>query len=108
MTDPANTLGSLKEIGQPDRRHGALAQVTYDGEQEPSTWILLLKASVTGDEPLDITCYKKNNPAFPSEPTTEQFFNEAQWESYRALGEHIGNIILSGTPPKPEAPISPS
>ena len=28
--------------------------------------------------------------AFPQEPTTDQFFDEAQWESYRALGEHIG------------------
>jgi predicted acylesterase/phospholipase RssA len=104
-------LGSLPDIGErgapkasksprsikSKRKHAALAHVTYDGADEPATWIILLKASVTGDESLDITNYKENNPAFPSEPTTEQFFNEAQWESYRALGEHIGNIIISQT-----------
>jgi hypothetical protein len=95
LSDPAKTLGTLQEIGQPNRRHAALAHVTYDKNQEPATWIVLLKASVTGDESLDIASYKKNNPAFPSELATEQFFNQAQWESYRALGEHIGDIVLS-------------
>jgi hypothetical protein len=106
LSNPAANLGSLDEIGVRNsgpagkirgarRKHGALARVTYDGETEPRTWLVLLKASVTGDESLDITNYKRNNPAFPSEPTTEQFFNEAQWESYRALGEHIGEVIIS-------------
>jgi hypothetical protein len=104
LSDPAKTLGSLQEIGQPDRRHAALAHVTYASDQEPATWIVLLKASITGDESLDIASYNRNNPAFPSEPTTEQFFNDAQWESYRALGEHIGDIILSCDPPKPNSP----
>jgi hypothetical protein len=110
LADPVGTLGKLQNIGDrdPDRtvespreisraacKHAALARVTYPDEQEPGTWIVLLKASVTGDESLDIANYKKLNPAFPSEPTTEQFFNEAQWESYRALGEHIGDIVIS-------------
>jgi hypothetical protein len=95
LSDPAQTLGSLQEIGQPNRSHAALAQVTYDNDQEPATSIVLLKASVTDDESLDIASYKRNNSAFPSEPVTQQFFNDAQWESYRALGEHIGYIVLS-------------
>jgi hypothetical protein len=110
LADPAATMGPLQDIGdrEPDRavesprqasrplrKHAALAHVTYDNEHGPATWIVLLKASVTGDESLDIANYKKSNPAFPSEPTTEQFFNESQWESYRALGEHIANTILS-------------
>jgi len=95
LPHPANTLGSLQEIGQPNRRHAALAHVTYGSDQEPATWIVLLKASVSGDESLDIASYKRNYPAFPSEANTGQFFNEPQWESYRALGEHIGDMILS-------------
>jgi len=96
LSDPAgDALGSLDKIGAPDGKHATLAQVTYPGQQEPATWILLLKASLTGDESLDITSYKRNHSAFPSEPTTEQFFNEAQWESYRALGKHIGEMVLS-------------
>jgi len=98
LSHPDKTLGSLREIGQPNRTHAALAQVTYDGDQEPATWIVLLKASVTGDESFDVTSYKRSNPAFPREPTTGQFFNEAQWESYRALGEHIGETVLTLSP----------
>jgi len=92
---PGNGIETAQEIGQPDHRHAALAHVTYNSDQEPATWIVLLKASVTGDESFDIVSYKKNNPAFPSEPATDQFVNEAQWESYRALGEHIADSVLS-------------
>jgi hypothetical protein len=95
LPNPAKTLGSLQEIGRPNLRHAALAHVTYGADQEPATWIVVLKASVTGDESFDIVSYKKNNPAFPSEPATDQFVNEAQWESYRALGEHIADSVLS-------------
>ena len=31
--------------------------------------------------------------AFPHDPTTDQFFTENQVESYRQLGEHIGNEL---------------
>jgi hypothetical protein len=34
-----------------------------------------------------------NHPSFQQEPTTDQFFDEAQWESYRSLGEHVGGKL---------------
>ena len=37
----------------------------------------------------------KANPAFPQEPTSDQFFDEAQWESYRSLGEYIAGRVLA-------------
>lgn len=95
LADPQKKLGKLHDIGKPDGAHAALAQVTYDGDQGPATWLLLLKASVTGDEPLDVTSYKKNNPAFPSELRMDQSLSEAQWECYRALGEHVGATVLN-------------
>ena len=39
--------------------------------------------------------YQYSHPSFPNEPTTHQFFDEAQWESYRMLGEHSGQKLLS-------------
>jgi hypothetical protein len=87
-------LGSIANIGQTGGHHAALAKVTYDGAPGVETWIILLKASLTGDESLDIGAYKKGHDAFPSEPTTDQFFDEAQWESYRLLGEHICRSVL--------------
>ena len=95
LADPEKNLGRLQDVGKPNGAHAALAQITYDGDQEPATWIVLLKASVTGDEPLDVTAYKKNNPAFPSEPGTDWMLSEAQWECYRTLGEHVGATVLN-------------
>jgi len=47
-----------------------------------------------GDEPLDVLEYRQQNRAFPQEPTADQFVDDAQWESYQALGEHIGTLLF--------------
>lgn len=75
--------------------HATVARVYYDGAREPGTTILFLKPTLTGDEPLDVIEYHRSNPAFPQEPTTDQFFDEAQWESYRRLGEHVADEVLA-------------
>jgi hypothetical protein len=50
--------------------------------------LLLLKPTLLGNEPPDITQYKARNTDFPHETTGDQFYDEAQWEAYRRLGEH--------------------
>jgi predicted acylesterase/phospholipase RssA len=40
--------------------------------------------------PDDVWHYWKLNPTFPHQSTADQWFDELQFESYRALGEHIG------------------
>ncbi|HEX6041377.1 hypothetical protein [Longimicrobium sp.] len=50
--------------------------------------LLLFKPTLVGSEPADVTQYRTRNPAFPHESTGDQFYDEAQWESYRRLGEH--------------------
>ncbi|MFZ3104127.1 MAG: patatin-like phospholipase family protein [Smithella sp.] len=37
----------------------------------------------------DLYGYKREHPSFPEEPTSDQFFNEKQFEAYRELGYHI-------------------
>ena len=39
-----------------------------------------------GDEPVDVANYARTHATFPHESTTEQWFDEAQFESYRMLG----------------------
>jgi hypothetical protein len=56
--------------------------------------MLLIKATVTGDEPEDVANYRRNFPEFPHEATEDQVFNEVQWESYRKLGEHAAAGIF--------------
>ncbi|HEX5754619.1 MAG TPA: patatin-like phospholipase family protein [Archangium sp.] len=50
--------------------------------------LLLLKPTLTGNEPPDVRQYKARNVDFPHETTGDQFYDEAQWEAYRRLGEH--------------------
>ena len=57
--------------------------------------LLLVKPTLLGDEPSDVLQYAANHPRFPQEPTSDQFFDEAQWESYRALGEHTGGKLAA-------------
>jgi hypothetical protein len=80
------------------RVHGALARVTYppaaDGTQKDPGWLLYVKASLDGDEPADVLQYHTDHPLFPQESTADQFFDEAQWESYRCLGEHMAGKVF--------------
>jgi hypothetical protein len=83
----------------PDRRsewHCAIGTIRYDRvapanqndpREVPGT-LLYVKTSLTGDEPADILRYAAQHPAFPHESTNDQFFDESQFESYRALGYH--------------------
>jgi hypothetical protein len=50
--------------------------------------LLYLKPTLVGDEPVDVANYARSHPAFPHESTTEQWFDAAQFESYRMLGLH--------------------
>jgi hypothetical protein len=78
------------------RAHCAVGTVHYpDGTFGA---ILYLKSSLTGDEPSELHQYKADHPAFPHESTADQFFSEAQFESYRALGAHIAETALADAP----------
>ena len=76
--------------------HAALARVKYRTGNPAQSWLLYIKPTLTGREPVDLLEYHRNHPAFPHEPTTDQFFDEAQWESYRRLGEYIGEVLFGG------------
>ncbi|AHF00018.1 patatin-like phospholipase domain-containing protein [Thioalkalivibrio paradoxus] len=71
----------------------ALARVRYDHDPERVSWLLYLKPALVGDEPADVQHYQSHHPDFPHETTADQFFDEAQWESYRRLGLHIAEKI---------------
>ncbi len=51
--------------------------------------LLYVKPTLTGEEPTDIQHYARAHPSFPHEPTSDQFFDEAQFESYRRLGQDV-------------------
>jgi len=62
----------------------------------PVTRIVLLKPRLTPTAPADVRQYGAVHRDFPQQGTADQFFDEAQWESYRALGFDIGRRIAQG------------
>lgn len=77
--------------------HCAVGIIRYpETPEEPASQgqLLYIKSSLSGDEPSDILQYKAQHPDFPQQSTADQWFDESQFESYRKLGEHIGNIVI--------------
>jgi hypothetical protein len=72
-------------------RHAAIGRIRYSVVDEGAEdgVLIYLKPSLTGDEPADVRHYASQRTAFPHETTTDQFFSEAQFESYRRLGLHV-------------------
>ncbi len=73
--------------------HYAIGEICYPG-QTARGCLLYIKSSLTSDEPSDVLGMKASDSAFPHDTTANQFFNEAMFESYRALGEHMMDVIL--------------
>jgi hypothetical protein len=82
--------------------HAALARVNYDCREEAESCLIYIKPTIVGDEPLDVLQYHVEHASFPQETTVDQFFDEAQWESYRRLGEHVAAEVFKA--PEGETP----
>jgi hypothetical protein len=74
------------------KAHFALGEIDYGNEAKG--YLLYVKSSLTGNERDYIRDYRHRHPAFPHETTADQFFDEDQFEAYRALGEHIGDDLF--------------
>jgi hypothetical protein len=64
-------------------------------ERTPLAALIVLKPKLVCDAPLDLKEYAATHPKFPQEPTIDQFFDEAQWESYRKLGLAIAEAVFA-------------
>ncbi|MHA4741995.1 patatin-like phospholipase family protein [Dyadobacter sp. MSC1_007] len=77
----------MKKEKDKNSRHLVKGEICYPGIKEKGT-LIYIKTSLTGDEPVDIREYALVNTEFPQQSTADQFFDEAQFESYRKLGYH--------------------
>jgi hypothetical protein len=88
ISDVPNVRGS--------RRHFFITRIQYPpapGETVNEGYLIYLKPTLTGDEPADLLGYAAHNADFPHNPTLDQLYDEDRFESYRQLGEHIGNQL---------------
>lgn len=105
-----NGFGTPDEFRQARQARGAMpyalwVEMYYDrGEARrprdtaadlPDTVVLFIKPSLPAALAGDVVHYAQTHPAFPQETTADQFFDEAQWESYRALGQALSARLLA-------------
>jgi hypothetical protein len=91
-----NGIPITQEI-QPDSRHIGLGKIVYsavDGADVEDGDLIYIKASLNGNESRDVLNYADQNPLFPQQATSNQWFDESQFESYRRLGCHVIEEML--------------
>ncbi|HWA16011.1 MAG TPA: patatin-like phospholipase family protein [Gemmatimonadales bacterium] len=74
---------------------GTINYQCVDGSEVSNGRICYIKPTVRGRShpPYDVTSYSRGSPPFPHETTADQWFDESQFESYRALGVHAIKAI---------------
>lgn len=89
-----------KTLGKKGKRC-ALGRIRYDliDEGAEPGELLYIKPVMIGNEPADVANYASVSLKFPQEPTSDQWFNESQFESYRGLGAcSIEDIVDTDAP----------
>jgi hypothetical protein len=82
-------FGSLNDLVSADSQAClALARIGYRSGK--AGYMVVVKPNMCAGVPVDLVNFKADHPLFPQEPTTDQFFSEAQWESYFHLGYTMG------------------
>jgi hypothetical protein len=78
-------------------KYCAVGEILYSEVDKgaPNGTLIYLKPAIYGDEPMDVYNYGRENVEFPHEPTSDQFFSESQFESYRMLGQHTIDAICN-------------
>jgi hypothetical protein len=82
---------------------GTIRYSDVDGcEERQNGTVIYLKPTLGGPDsaiPYDVYSYSRAAEQFPHESTGDQWFDESQFESYRALGAHVVRAILGEARP---------
>ena len=85
-------------------QHWAMGTIDYGGGKVGR--LIYVKPCLTGDEHSDVLAFAarsiRNGIPFPHHSTADQFFDEARFESYRALGYHSLNCAMEGGDKPPQ------
>jgi hypothetical protein len=77
---------------------GTVRYSDVDGTNAPDGKLIYLKPTLNAQGaalPYDVFSYSRMAADFPHESTIDQWFDESQFESYRALGRHLVTQITS-------------
>ena len=84
--------------------HVAVGEIHYGADHaaalglsqaERTGTIIVVKPNLAGGEPVDVKQYGYKNTDFPQQGTFDLWYDEAQFESYRRLGEESGKLAVA-------------
>jgi hypothetical protein len=83
--------------GKKSGRYCAIGEIDYGTADEGGRKgiLIYIKPALLGSEPRDIYNYSRQCEEFPHESTSDQWFSESQFESYRALGQRTIDWMFS-------------
>ncbi len=93
---------SIRSAKSDGNKHCAIGRICYSAVDPGAEdgLIIYLKPCLNANEPADVMNYASEDTSFPQQPTSDQWFDEGQFESYRQLGWHAVSEIAgfdSGT-----------
>jgi hypothetical protein len=71
----------------------AHAKITWTEPVAAEGHLLYIKPCLFDGVPMDVRAYAALDDTFPNDSTGDQFFTESQFESYRKLGQFIGDKV---------------
>ena len=94
------------------KSHFVVLEIQYPelcGSENLTGLIIFCKSSLTGDEVPELVELADKSNNFPHDPTSDQFLDPDQFESYLELGRHIGDcvddFVLNGNIDKFDIPL---
>jgi len=94
---PSGVQISANETGAARWAVGSIRYSVVEPETDDGV-LIYLKPALIGDEPVDVVNYSRSHPSFPQESTMNQWFDTAQFESYRELGLHTVRALCRPRP----------
>lgn len=94
LGDLSDIVGTPETIGpEAGSRWLVIGRIAYaDGTQGV---LLVVKPRRLDKMPFDMVAYADRHPDYPQQTTGDQFFDEAQWESYHQLGLLMGERLTA-------------
>jgi hypothetical protein len=94
----------IEKLRTHPRAHVIVGEIHYDADHaaalhlpdsERIGTIVIVKPNLAGDEPVDVQQYGFLHADFPQQNTFDLWYDEAQFESYRRLGQESGQIAVA-------------
>jgi hypothetical protein len=83
----------VARIEYPDNEQTRAAGMT--GPRQQVGYLVYVKPTLTGDEPPQVLGFDAVSAEFPHDSTLDQLFDAARFDAYRALGEHLGDVVAT-------------